>query len=96
MSKIKITGRLEGWHQDNLYEFILWGNIFGDSKQRFRDGTRIHTSYIVTPSDEWKEGAVVKTRNSTYLLGTPYKETPVIRAVDPESIDKLKKFYGDN
>lgn len=92
---IEITGTLEGWCQDNLYAYIIWGNVFGDSKGRFRDGTRIHTSYITPPSEEWKEGAIVTTRNSVYKLGKPYKETPVIRPVAPELIDELKQFLGD-
>ncbi len=65
----KVTGRLEGWHIDNIFPTIIWGHVFEDSKDRFRDGTRIHTSHIKTPPEQWVEGAIVETLNSTYLLG---------------------------
>jgi len=67
----EITGRLEAWCPDNIYGRILWGTLYGDSKGRWKDGTRIHTSDIMTPKEEWKEGVVIQTRNSTYLLGKP-------------------------
>lgn len=66
---MKVTGRLEGWHIDNIFPTIIWGYIYSDHKKRFSDGTRIHTSHIITPPELWKEGATVTTLNSTYLLG---------------------------
>ena len=67
-----ITGRLEGWHQDNVFPHIIWGNLFDDVHKRWREGTRIHTSNVKTPREEWAEGKVVTTLNSRYLLGKPY------------------------
>lgn len=76
----KITGRLEDWAVDPRKfaedtEIIIWGFCYEDIHSRFRDGTQIHTSGIKLadyPIDELKEGMVVKTRNSTYLLGKPF------------------------
>ena len=65
-----ITGRLERWavqHSPSRDEFIIWGNVYDDIHSRFRDGTWIHTSGI--KARDVKEGDVVTTRNSTYLLG---------------------------
>lgn len=59
---MKLTATIENWH-------IVWGTvvgeIYGDTKGRFKDGTPIRTSTIVTitPDEE------VITRNSTYKLG---------------------------
>jgi len=71
----EVTGRLESWHIDNIFPNIIWGFIYGDAKRRWKDGTRIHTSYIVTPTEEWIEGAEIKTQNSVYLLGKRMKST---------------------
>jgi len=63
------TGRLEKWCVDKVYPSIIWGNLYDDRHKRWRQGQRIHTSSIITPPEEWKEGAVITTMNSTYLLG---------------------------
>jgi hypothetical protein len=52
----------KGWH-------VFWGHIHEDTRQRFYDGAWIHTSHCVEP--DAKEGDVVHTLNSTYLLGKP-------------------------
>lgn len=76
----QLTGRLEGWKPDpRMYgdEYIIWGNCYNDSRFRFRDGQQIHTSGINIkdfPIDSLKEGMVVTTRNSKYLLGAPFKQ----------------------
>jgi hypothetical protein len=45
------------------------GKIYGDKKDRFKDGTDIRTSPIVEgPSSE----GIIKTENSTYWLSTPH------------------------
>ncbi len=71
---MKLTGRLEGWsiQQVTKKEFIVWGSVFDDVHKRFFDGQRIHTSGI--KSRPLKEGDVVETRNSTYLLGKQREE----------------------
>jgi hypothetical protein len=65
----EITGRLEKWviQERGLEEFVVWGHVYDDTRERFPDGTMIHTSGI--RSRPLKEGDVVTTRNSTYLLG---------------------------
>lgn len=65
----EVTGRLEAWHTDNVFPTIIWGYIYGDSKRRFTDGARIHTSHVITSVEQWKDGAFITTLNSTYLLG---------------------------
>ena len=69
MEKVKVTGVLENWavDQSTSKEFVIWGHIYGDTNGRFKDGTMVHTSGIKNRKCE--EGDVVKTRNSTYLLG---------------------------
>ncbi len=67
----KVTGRLERWHvgmYDEGGEVVIWGDVYEDVHGRFNDGTYIHTSGI--KAGAFKEGDVVTTRNSTYLLGT--------------------------
>lgn len=77
MAEKKTTGRLEGWYTvlyfGDLYQ--IQGNIYDDVKQRFHDGAFIHTSCInqlVTPIESLKEGMVVHTTYSKYLLGKPF------------------------
>ena len=45
--------------------FVICGNIHNDTKNRFRDGTHIHTSRV--ESIDFVNG-VAKTKNSTYNL----------------------------
>jgi hypothetical protein len=63
----EITGRLENW----VPQFnILWGHVHDDVRKRFEDGTWIHTSSIFNVNlKDLKEGDVVQTLNSSYLLG---------------------------
>jgi len=71
MKRIKITGRLENWAREQVTrkEFIIWGDVYDDIHERWRDGQWIHTSGI--KNRKCKEGDVVTTRNSAYLLGRP-------------------------
>ena len=51
---------------------VLVGRIFADKKQRWPDGRLIQTSALLTPAAA-KEGNVVATLNSHYLLiGPPF------------------------
>jgi len=65
----KITGLLENWYVVRVSEdeFIIQGEIWGDIKGRFPNGTFIHTSGIL--NRDVAEGCVVETRNSVYKLG---------------------------
>jgi hypothetical protein len=62
----EVTGRLENWWYDAT-NHVFWGYLYDDVKDRWRDGVHIHTSMCHAP--DAKEGDVIKTRNSTYLLG---------------------------
>ena len=66
--KDEITGRLENWVKDRIFK-IYWGNIYGDVRGRFVDGTRIHTSDV-----EYVKDNKVYTLNSIYELGEPQTE----------------------
>lgn len=65
----ELTGTLNNWSLQKVTdeEFVIWGEVTGDIHNRFPDGTMIHTSGI--RSRVIKEGDIVTTRNSTYLLG---------------------------
>lgn len=63
-----ITAVLQEWWFDD-YNHVFWGIVIGDIKGRFVDGAYIHTSSCHNPDAQ--EGDVIKTRNSTYLLGKP-------------------------
>ena len=66
----EVTGRLEFWHVSVpaiTGEVMVWGDVYDDERGRFNNGTYIHTSGC--ENKEYKEGDVVVTRNSTYLLG---------------------------
>ena len=58
---------LEQWWYDRKHG-VIWGQIVGDKKGRWRDYTFINTSSI-KPTGPLVEGAIVTTRNSKYLLG---------------------------
>lgn len=64
------TAKLEDWYVD--ISGSICGNIYGDSKDRFKDGSPIKTSYTLPMSMQVsspKEGIIIFTRNSSYLLG---------------------------
>ena len=65
----EVTGRLEDWRiqQVTKKECIVWGDCYDDIRDRFRDGELIHTSGV--KNCKMKEGDIITTRNSTYLLG---------------------------
>lgn len=69
-----ITARLELWYKEPTVAdmVIIFGRIFDDSEGRFNDGDYIYTSDF--KDRELKEGDVVQTRNSRYLLGKPMKK----------------------
>lgn len=41
--------------------YIYWGLVFNDTKERFMDGERIHTSEVLSETPEY-----ITTRNSVY------------------------------
>lgn len=69
---MKPTARLENWEWDGRHN-VIWGSIYDDVRKRWPEGTRIHTSYIADEDADGflMEGEVIKTLNSTYLLGKP-------------------------
>lgn len=56
----KIDGTIKNAYLDGR---VVVGDIFGDSKNRFSDGTRIRTSRIVELKDD-----IVHTLNSVYKI----------------------------
>ncbi len=70
-NKQEFTGTLEDWWYDEI-NHVIWGNIYGDSKGRFREGAYIHTSNLRMSKKEMldhQEGDEVLTMNSRYRLG---------------------------
>lgn len=84
-----ITGRLEKWsvvQLDDKY-CMMFGELVDDVRKRWNDGVAIQTSVISLkrhPLDTFKEGAVINTRNSVYLLGEPSD----VRAPNKKDIQK--------
>ncbi|QIG69779.1 hypothetical protein EVB81_210 [Rhizobium phage RHph_I46] len=64
----KYTARLEDW---GVVEGKnqLFGNVFEDSKGRFDDGQFVKTSPAFDDPKDLKEGDLVSTKSSVYLLG---------------------------
>lgn len=73
-----ITAVLEDWRVQPLYEdaYMIVGNIHGDAKGRWEDGTTIHTSVVWDGRHDrlsLSEGDVVNTTYSKYKLGKQRK-----------------------
>ena len=67
-----ITGRLENWRIQKVgKEIIYWGDIYSDSKMRFKDGARIHTSLVLRRDED-----IIYTLTSIYKLGEPSGKWP--------------------
>jgi hypothetical protein len=67
---VQHTGRLENWGLTDDKK-NLFGNIFEDAKERFTDGQYIKTTpqFGNMDLDDLKEGDLVVTKSSVYLLG---------------------------
>ena len=50
---------------------FLSGIVSKDSKGRFEDGSRMRSSPLATPLSEVRQGAIVQTLNTRYLLKSP-------------------------
>ena len=75
---------LEDWELVRILYSDNWclkGNIYNDTAGRFKDGEYVTTSSIPdfdgsqSEALEVSQGFIVKTRNTTYLLGSPKKPT---------------------
>lgn len=66
VDKQQATATLKRWWR--LGDFLI-GNIYGDTKGRFADGTEVRTSRIAGTTPVLKQGDLVQTANSLYLLG---------------------------
>lgn len=66
---MKITAELRRWRYLPKSK-ILWGNVFNDTRERFLDGSLIHTSTVIEIfSHPSRKGyKVARTLNSYYLL----------------------------
>ncbi len=62
--EVEVTGELHNWHASTVGGYTIYhGNIWGDTRGRFPDGTHVRTSPV-----EKVEGDLVTTRNSVYRL----------------------------
>ena len=67
---MKMTGKLENWVLvEDQGVLIVFGSIYGDQKTRFANGVHMFTSNVLTSVSKIKEGNVIQTLNSRYLLG---------------------------
>ena len=60
MTNAQYDAEIRNWAE---YGGRVAGQIYGDTKGRFLDGTSVTTSTIVS-----RDGDIIKTRNSTYKL----------------------------
>lgn len=67
--ELPYTARLSNWKQVG---HVIHGNIFGDATGCFPDGTSVITYAVLSRDKDVKEGGLIKTRNSTYLLGKSF------------------------
>ena len=63
---MNVKGLLENWYP---FGYAIAGEIHDDKDKRFDDGTTIRTSTVQGDMTDLKEGDVIKTNNSSYLLG---------------------------
>lgn len=76
---------------------IGYGKIFGDDKNRFNDGEAIVTSSVVT-SSPYVEGNIIRTRNTSYLLGkragTAFDDGHMVRNTTEDQIASLRGYMS--
>lgn len=68
---MQITGRIENWSY-NKKQNVIVGDLHDDIHKRWEDGQFIRTSKLKPMSMQVstpKEGVVISTLNSNYLLG---------------------------
>lgn len=77
---MEITGRLENWKVVKHYnKLALVGNLYDDIHGRWFDGAQIISSALLPMSMQATiacKNAVMRTRNSAYLLGEPHATKP--------------------
>lgn len=72
------TAELRNWSRDEYSDsYIYLGDIYGDKKGRWRDGTHIHTSKVVKQEEDEFGNILVTTLNSTYFLPREFKRKVV-------------------
>lgn len=65
-----ITGLINDWYiVTSKRKNLIRGSVYHDIRNRWPDGMLILTSEVTTNKEELKEGTVVETLNSRYLLG---------------------------
>lgn len=63
---MRVTAELRDWHYHQDYE-VYTGEIFNDSKHRWKDGHRIVTSHVENIVS-FEHEIIVETLNSVYYL----------------------------
>jgi hypothetical protein len=65
---MKYDATLRNWSEVTIAGItVVYGNIYGDSKKRFRDGDRVRTSRVSTLD---RTTNILVTKNTTYKLDT--------------------------
>ena len=77
MMTASITGTLKDWFP--AHGGRIHGKIYGDARNRWRDGTPVSISAVDATKSEIKSGGKLVTANSIYQLGERY-QAPEIEA----------------
>lgn len=75
--KSEVTGRLENWQVTEsvfMSTKCIHGDLYEDIHERWEPGQAMFTSKLKNQKSRPKEGDVVETQNSRYLLGVPAEE----------------------
>lgn len=80
----QITGDLKNWWFNEGWN-VYNGNIYNDTKNRWCDGTCIHTSNVENV-DEYNDCFIVTTRNSVYRLYKCDEKEEVHEAVGSKAV----------
>lgn len=81
---MQITAELRNWKKATyLNGDIYWGNVYNDTKGRFRNGARIHTSLVTgySPDLNDEETTFVHTLNSVYLIRKDQEYRPPVEGL---------------
>ena len=69
---MKVTAKLNNWTRHQVKDGVVYvGNVEGDLKGRFSDGTMITTSRVKGVEKTIEGLVIAHTLNSSYLLGKP-------------------------
>lgn len=90
---IEFDATLEDWKIEQISGVLrASGKVYGDKNGRFDDGDHITTSEITENGSGW-----IKTLNTTYALGQPYKQfkVTILWGENPNQGDVATTYHFD-